>query len=89
MDDIKNKLDKIQDDITEIKVTMAVNTANLGEHMARTEQVETAIEILKKELTPVRDHVLKVNYTIALIGAIGSVAAFAYSITHVISFFHH
>lgn len=74
---LESKADKIQEDVSDIKVTMAVNTAHLEAHMARTAAVEKTNELiqeqvylLREELKPVEKHVLLVNYTIVLIGAI-------------------
>jgi hypothetical protein len=38
------KIDEIQRDIADIKVTLAVNTVSLQDHMKRTELLETKIE---------------------------------------------
>jgi hypothetical protein len=43
---IDTKLDKIQEDIGEIKVTLGKNTASLEEHMRRTEALEKRVESL-------------------------------------------
>lgn len=44
------KLDRIQEDITHIKVTLARNTTSLEEHMRRTEILEKKIEPLEKNM---------------------------------------
>lgn len=56
-DKIEDKIDTISGDITEIKVIMARNTASLEEHMRRSLANEEAIDLLKEEFKPVRDHV--------------------------------
>ncbi len=50
----ESKIDKIQEDVTEIKVTLAemavtlkVNTADLEKHMSRTEAAEKRLNILE------------------------------------------
>ena len=61
---ILDKLDKIQDDVTEIKVTMAVNATSLEEHMRRT-------ALLEESLKPVEKHVQMVNSILKFIGFVG------------------
>ena len=43
---LDEKIDKIVDDIGEIKVTMAVNTESLKEHIRRTNLLEKRVEPL-------------------------------------------
>lgn len=80
MDKLNAKVDKIQEDISEIKVIMAVNTKQLEVHMARTAALEENLDLLKQDFTPVKTHVLLVNYTIALIGALFTAALTLYGI---------
>jgi predicted nuclease with TOPRIM domain len=54
-----SKLDKIRDDVNEIKVTLAKiegtlerNTDSLIEHVKRTDLLETKVELLKTEVLP-------------------------------------
>ena len=58
MDDLK--LDKIKDDVNDIKVSLAKiestlerNTESLIEHVKRTNLLEDKVEVLKDEVTPV------------------------------------
>ena len=41
---IETKLDKVSDDITDIKVTMTRNTATLEEHVRRTDILEKKVQ---------------------------------------------
>jgi hypothetical protein len=77
LNNLEVKIDRVQEDVSEIKVTMATNTAHLELHMARTAAVEKTNELLaeqvhlmREELKPVEKHVLLVNYTIMLIGTV-------------------
>jgi len=54
MERLEEKLDKIVEQIAEINVTMARNTASLDEHIRRT-------NMLEEKLEPVEKHVLMVN----------------------------
>lgn len=64
------KLDKIQEDVTDIKVTLARNTASLEEHMRRTALLESKIE-------PLETHADMVKGAIKLVGIIAALAAIA------------
>lgn len=90
-DKIEEKLDKVQEDISEIKVTLARNTASLELHMKRTEMAEEALTLLKqelqdrteeierkitKEILPLKDHVTLVRNTFIIITAIAAILTF-------------
>jgi hypothetical protein len=51
---VDDKLDKIDERLDTISITMERNTASLDEHIRRT-------EIIEQELKPVKDHVNLVN----------------------------
>ena len=55
-DKILTKLDLIGNDIGEMKVTQAVHTTQLVEHMRRTELLEKRQEDLEEEIEPVTAH---------------------------------
>jgi hypothetical protein len=44
MERLEAKLDKIQEDISEIKKNVAVNTSDLSHHIARTNLLEKKVE---------------------------------------------
>jgi hypothetical protein len=54
---LENKVDRISDDITEIKVIMERNTTSLEYHIQRTDLAERNIEMLRKEITPIKNRV--------------------------------
>lgn len=62
------KIDKIINDIGEIKVTLAVNTQSLVEHVRRT-------EIIESDMKPVKKHVQRVQGVLIFIGALAAVGA--------------
>lgn len=64
------KLDKIQEDVTDIKITMARNTASLEEHMRRTSILESKVE-------PLEAHRQMMVGAIKLIGLAAAIAAIA------------
>ena len=61
-----NKLDKVLEEIVEIKI-------DLREHMARTSQNESMIEILKRDLDPIKKHVSFVKGAAWMLGIAGTV----------------
>ena len=61
-------LDKIQEDILDLKVTSAKQEENLKEHIRRTEIAEENISILRKEVEPIKQHVSTMNGVLRVIG---------------------
>lgn len=70
---IQDKLDKIVADIGEIKVTTALNTSHLGEHMKRTDLLETRVEQVASAMKPIQSHVDMVSGALKLLGIIGTI----------------
>jgi hypothetical protein len=81
---IDRKLDKIQEDVLDIKLTLERNTLSLEEHIRRTTAAEKRIEMLteqdlkleeevNKKLAPISDHVKMVNWTFKLLATAGAV----------------
>lgn len=78
---LENKVDKISDDITDIKVIMERNTSSLEYHIQRTNIAEENIDMLRKQIEPIKQRVefenklAKTTYTvIKFIGAALAVA---------------
>jgi hypothetical protein len=67
-------MDRILEEISEIKVTLAKQETNLAEHMRRTELAETQVAELKKFVTEVRAHIRGVQW---LGGAVVAVVGLA------------
>lgn len=84
MDQIVDKLDKLQEDINEIKQTMAVNTKELEIHiegvkLAREQnellkqEVDDKFQELSKDITPIKNHVAFVKGAMWALGVAGAV----------------
>lgn len=77
MENIENKLNKIQEDIVEIKETLARNTTSLELHMQRTELAEKRIELLQTQGSNLKDkvnaHINKVKGAAIAISVIGTI----------------
>ena len=93
MDDEKiyTKLDEIASDVNQIKITQAVHTAQMEEHMRRTHLIETRQErfegqvdsdfkALDKRITPVIKHVDRMSGAWKLVLAIATILGIAVAI---------
>ena len=73
-------LDKIGDDLSSMKITIAKQEENLKEHIRRTELAEENLEMLRGEIQPLKEHVIAINSILKGIGVvsviIGSAAGF-------------
>jgi len=58
LDRIEGKIDKINEAVCEVHVTLAKQQIILEEHQKRSLYNEKAVELLSKELKPLRDHVV-------------------------------
>lgn len=67
---IFNTLDKIQEDISDLKIVSVKQEENLKEHIRRTELAEENIALLRKEVEPVKHHVAVINGALKVIGFI-------------------
>ena len=71
-------LDKISGDVSELKVTSAKQEENLKEHIRRTEIAEENLELIRKEMQPLKEHVIVINGVLKIVGAVsvivGSIA---------------
>lgn len=82
---MEDKIDRILEEITEMKITatkqeanLLRNTENLEAHMARTAQNEEMIEAIKADIEPIKKHVVFVKGAIWMLGFVGAVLAGLY-----------
>lgn len=47
---IEDKIDKISDDISDVKVTLVRNTISLEEHVKRTNMLEAKVDPIEKDI---------------------------------------
>lgn len=81
-----NKLDKINDDIVDIKVTQASQHEVLKEHIRRTEAAEENIDMLREEFKPAQRHVESIQWACKIF--LQFIAPFTAIVTIVAKFFH-
>lgn len=78
---IEEKLDGIGKDITDIKVTSAVQTEQLKEHMKRSDQLEAHLEYLRtEEVEPIKSKIQKVEGALKLLTIAGLILSVLVSI---------
>jgi archaellum component FlaC len=72
--DVDQKLDKILNDVGEIKVVQAAQHVTLQEHIRRT-------ELLEEDIKPIKKHVNMVEGALKFIGLMGILAGIYEAIT--------
>lgn len=82
---ILNKLDEMDKRIDNIDVTLVKQELNLQEHMRRSLANEEAVNLLKEQLEPVKDHVKSVNSILKFAGGVAILLAAFESIKNLFS----
>lgn len=81
LDKIDSKLDRIDMRVDNLDVTSVKQQAILEEHQKRSLANEAAVEVLKVELVPIKEHVIKVKFIVKVISwVIASAAGIEYLI---------
>ena len=70
---IYDLLNKISEDISELKITSAKQEENIKEHIRRTELAEENIQLIREEIKPLKEHVVAINGTLKIIGILSIV----------------
>jgi HJR/Mrr/RecB family endonuclease len=76
LDKIEEKVDRIESKISSIDVTLAKQAKDLEHHIYRTELAEENLELIRKEMIPVKKHVALMDASLKVIGAISSAVMF-------------
>ena len=87
LEKLDEKLDKVEERLGSIDVTLAKNTQSLDEHIRRTELAEEAIGLIKEELKPIQKHVTQVHTILQAIGFVSLVVSIAAGIVKIVAFF--
>lgn len=73
---IQYKVDKIADDIVDIKVTQGMQQVSLDEHIKRSDMLEELYrDIKEKELEPVKKEIYQIKGIYKFIGILGVLAS--------------
>lgn len=86
MKNVDEKLDIIERDIGEIKITMAKVEENLRHHIYRTELAEENIKLLREQFEPVETHVKQVEGALKIFGGLSVLVGIIVGIVEVIRF---
>lgn len=87
MKNVDEKLDKIVEEIGEIKITLAEQAEQLKHHIYRSDLNEENIEILRNEVKPVLKSHERLNGVLKFFGAIAVVAGIIKAAAEVVSLF--
>lgn len=82
-DRIYEMLDKISEDISDLKVTSAKQEENIKEHIRRTELAEENIQMIRDEIQPLKEHVIAINGVLKVIGIISVIVGSAAGIIQI------
>lgn len=82
MDDkrVLDKLDKLDERLDKIDITLIKQQAILDEHVRRSLSNEETLDLYRKEFEPVKQHVLYVNFVFKIFLFLATLAAFGESI---------
>jgi chromosome segregation ATPase len=86
LEKLDEKLDKVEERLSAIDITLAKNTQSLDEHIRRTELAEEAIIIIKDELKPIQKHVTQVHTVLQAIGFISILVSIVVGIVKIFSY---
>ena len=75
MTEIHDKLDRMIETLSEIKVTQATQAVDLAHHIKRTDLLEERVEQVRAEIKPVVDHVTGLRFMVRLLGIAATVVA--------------
>ena len=67
---IEGKLDSLSDTLHAVDKTLVGQHASLAEHMRRTALAEESIDLIRKDLQPVKAHINRIDGGIRLVGFI-------------------
>lgn len=81
---MEKKLDKIADDMADIKIDIAEIRKDINYHIMRTDIAESRIEMLRNELRPVEVHVERMNGALKLLGVLSLIAGLIAAVAKII-----
>lgn len=73
LDKIEAKVDKIEDSISNIDITLAKQSKDLEHHIFRTDLAEQNLELLRAEMQPIKKHVALMDAGLKIMGVLASV----------------
>lgn len=82
-DKLEHKLDKISEDIAEIKIVQAEQAKDLKYHIRRTDLSEDRLEHIEAKILPILETKHKLDGAFKLIGIVASIVAFIVSVLQI------
>lgn len=73
---IQQKVEKISDDVGDIKVTQARHDEVLKDHIRRTELLEESNTLFQEELKPIKIHISQIDGIFKYIGVLSGIVTF-------------
>lgn len=86
-DRILEKLDKIDDRLNTVDVTLAKQHEQLAHHIHRTNLLEEVVEKLRADVKPVQAHVQRIDGGLKLVGFVAVLLGILASVLKVVEFF--
>lgn len=90
LDEILNRIldsqEETQRDVSDMKADLAAQKVILDEHMRRSLANEEAVEIMRAQIKPIEEHILKFNFTFKLVAAVGTTLAVIAAVVKIIDF---
>jgi hypothetical protein len=83
-DKLEEKLDKISDDLAEIKVVQAEQAKDLKYHIKRTDLAEERISTVEEKIFPLIEQKNRLDGAFKVIGIIASIATFVLGVAKLI-----
>jgi len=77
---VDKKLDRISDDISEIKTHLAVYNEQLKHHIKRSDQADAAVQILDERIKPIEQHVIFINNATKVISIASAIILFGIAV---------
>ena len=84
---IFQSLDKISEDISDLKVVVGKQEENIKEHMRRTEIAEENLALIREEIEPLKNHVVVINGVLKIVGIVAIIIGAAASVFKIIETF--
>lgn len=82
---IDAKLDKLQEHLASVDVTLAKQEVSLTEHVRRSGLLEENVKMLRSDFTPIQKHVIMIGGALKFLGLISALLVIAETIK---SLFH-
>lgn len=84
---IRSKVEKSDERLDSIDITLVRQEANLQEHMKRSDLLERRAERIETDIKPLEKHMLMVNGALKFLGIFGTIVAILVGLFEIAQFF--